>query len=97
MVLGHTKEAEKNEYLIAHVAVFETFRRKGIARALLDKAILCAREASLSRVVLEVEIGNTPAIQLYEGVGFKTQFTTEFGRHARVLKCPGYHKMVLEI
>ncbi len=97
LVLGRAKEAEKDEYLISHLAVFEAFRRKGIARALLDKAILCAREASLSRVVLEVEIGNTPAIQLYEGVGFKTQFTTEFGRNARVLKCPGYHKMVLEI
>lgn len=97
MVLGRAKEAEKDEYLISHIAVFESFRRKGIARALLDKAVLCAREASLSRMVLEVEIGNTAAIQLYEGYGFKTQFTTEFGRHARVLKCPGYHKMVMEI
>jgi ribosomal protein S18 acetylase RimI-like enzyme len=97
MVLGHTKEADKDEYLVAHVAVFESFRRKGIARALLDKAILCAREAGFSRVVLEVEIGNMAAIRLYEAYGFKTQFTTEFGRHARVLKCPGYHKMLLNL
>lgn len=97
MVLGHTKEAEKDEYLIAHVAVFEPFRRKGIAGALLDKAVLSAREADFSRVVLEVEIGNAAAIQLYEGYGFRKQFTTEFGRHARVLKCPGYHKMLLNL
>ena len=97
MVLGHTKEAENDEFLIAHLSVFESFRRKGIARELLDKAVLCAREAVLSRVVLEVEIGNIAAIQLYGGYGFKTQFTTDFGRYARVLKCPGHHKMVLDL
>ncbi len=97
MVLGHTKEAEKNEYLIAHVAVFKQFRRKGIARALLDKAVHSAMEASFSRVVLEVEIGNTAALLLYESYGFRKQLTTEFGRHARVLKCPGYHKMVMDL
>jgi ribosomal protein S18 acetylase RimI-like enzyme len=96
LVLGRAKEAEKDEFLISHIAVFESYRRKGIARALLDKAVLCAREAGLSRVVLEVEIGNTAAIQLYEGYGFKTQFTTDFGRHKHVLNCPGYHKMVFE-
>jgi ribosomal protein S18 acetylase RimI-like enzyme len=97
MVLGRAKEAEKNEYLISHIAVFESFRRKGIARALLEKAVLSAREARLKRVVLEVEIGNTAAIQLYESYGFNKQYTTGFGRHARVLKCPGYHKMLLEL
>ena len=97
MILGHTKEAEKGEYLIAHVAVFDSFRRKGIARALLDQAVLSAREAGFSRVVLEVEIGNAAAVQLYEGYGFVKQFTTEFGRHARVLNCPGYHKMLLNL
>jgi len=97
MVLGRSNEAEKDEYLISHIAVFDSFRRKGIARALLDKAVLCAREANLSRVVLEVEIGNTAAIQLYESYGFRKQSTTEFGRHARVLNCPGYHKMLLNL
>jgi ribosomal protein S18 acetylase RimI-like enzyme len=95
MVLGHTREAEKDEYLVAHVAVFEQFRRKGIAKALLDKTAADARIAGFKKCVLEVEIGNTPAITLYHGYGFRTQFTTEFGRHAKLLQCPGYHKMVL--
>jgi len=97
MVLGRAKEAENDEFLIAHLAVFESYRRKGIARAMLDNAVLRAREAGLSRVVLEVEIGNTAAIMLYEGYGFKTQFTTDFGRHKHILNCPGYHKMLLEL
>jgi len=97
MVLGHTREAEKDEYLVAHVAVFEQFRRKGIAKALLDKAAADARANGFKKCVLEVEIGNIPAITLYQGYGFQTQFTTDFGRHAKLLQCPGYHKMVLHL
>ncbi len=97
MVLGRTHEAEKDEFLIAHVAVFEQFRRKGIATALLEKAVLMARAEGFKKVVLEVEIDNTPAIECYKRFGFVTQFTTRFGRHAEMLRCPGYHKMLLKI
>lgn len=97
MVLGRTHEAEKDEFLIAHVAVFEQFRRKGIATALLEKAVLLARAEGFKKVVLEVEIGNTPAIECYQRYGFVTQFTTRFGRYAEMLRCPGYHKMLLKI
>ena len=97
MVLGRTREAEKDEFLVAHVAVFEEFRRKGIATALLDKATDLAREAGLDRVALEVEIGNMPAIKCYQRYGFVIQFTTQFGRYSGLLQCPGYHKMLLRI
>jgi ribosomal protein S18 acetylase RimI-like enzyme len=97
MVLGHTREAEDDEFLVAHVAVFEQFRRKGIATALLEKASALAGEAGFDRVALEVEISNTPAIECYQRNGFVTQFTTRFGRHAAILRCPGYHKMLLKI
>jgi ribosomal protein S18 acetylase RimI-like enzyme len=97
MVLGHTREAEKDEFLVAHVAVFPQYQRKGIASALLDTAVLQAKDSGLSKLALEVEIGNEPAITCYERFGFRTQFTTRFGRHADLLKCPGYHKMVLQL
>jgi ribosomal protein S18 acetylase RimI-like enzyme len=97
MVLGHTREAEDNEFLIAHVAVFEQFRRMGIATALLERAVAEAREEGFTRVLLQVEIGNNPAIECYQRFGFVTQFTTRFGRHADLLQCPGYHKMLLKI
>lgn len=97
MVLGHTREAEKDEFLVAHVAVFEQFRRKGIASALLNQAVALARESGLNRLALDVEIGNLPAIECYQRFGFVTQFTTRFGSHAERLRCPGYHKMLLQL
>jgi ribosomal protein S18 acetylase RimI-like enzyme len=97
MVIGHNREAEKDEFLVAHVAVLEQFRRKGIATALLEKAALLAKEEGFSRVALEVEIGNVAAIECYQRFGFITQFTTNFGRHAGLLQCPGYHKMLLQL
>jgi ribosomal protein S18 acetylase RimI-like enzyme len=97
MVLGHTREAEDDEFLVAHVAVFDQFRRKGIATALLQKAADLAAANGFSKVALEVEIGNTPAIECYQRFGFVSQFTTEFGRYADKLKCPGYHKMLLRL
>jgi ribosomal protein S18 acetylase RimI-like enzyme len=97
MVIGRTREAEKDEFLVAHVAVFEQFRRKGIATALLEKATVLAKEAGYSRVVLEVEIGNTAAIECYQRFGFVIQFTTNFGRHTGLLQCPGFHKMLLQL
>ena len=97
MVLGHTREAEKDEFLVAHVAVFDEFRRKGIATKLLEKAVTLAKEEGFSNVVLEVEIGNIPAIECYQRFGFVTQSTTEFGKNASILNCPGYHKMLLQL
>jgi len=44
--------------------------------------------------VLEVEIGNTPAEELYKRFGFAHLETTQFNRHARVLNCPGFHKLL---
>lgn len=97
MVLGHTREAEKDEFLVAHVAVFDEFRRKGIATRLLEKAVSLATEEGFLKVVLEVEIGNSPAIECYQRFGFVTQHTTEFGKNTAILNCPGYHKMLLQL
>lgn len=97
MVLGRTREARDDEFLIAHVAVFEQFRRKGIATAFLDRAVAEAKKVGFNRVVLEVEIDNKPAIECYQRYGFVTQFTNRFGRHADLLRCPGYHKMLMQL
>jgi ribosomal protein S18 acetylase RimI-like enzyme len=94
-VLGLAKEAEQDEFLIAHVAVFPQFRRQGIAQKLMEWAISEAKAKGLSKLTLEVEIGNTPAIQLYERTGFSIHQTTEFGARANLLACPGFHKMVM--
>jgi ribosomal protein S18 acetylase RimI-like enzyme len=97
IVLGLTREAQKDEFLVAHVSVFPQYQRKGIASSLLDKAVLMAKDSGLTKLALEVEIGNEPAITCYERFGFRTQFTTRFGRYADLLQCPGYHKMLRQL
>lgn len=94
MVIGRSDEAEKNEYVLAHLAVKESFRRKGIAACLINKAEELAVQNGFTRLVLEVELDNQPARILYQKQGFEVQFKTEFGRHARTLSCPGFEKMV---
>ena len=92
-VLGGTNEADNNEYLLAHLAVDSAHRRKGIGAELIHKAVDAANVAGFSRLVLEVEIGNDPALKLYQKSGFEILHTTEFKR-ADLLNCRGFHKML---
>jgi ribosomal protein S18 acetylase RimI-like enzyme len=47
------------------------YRRRGIARTLLQHVISEARAAGAYRVSLQTEAGNTPALALYAAVGFQ--------------------------
>lgn len=94
LILSHTDEANRNEFLIAHLAVAPKFQQKGVATFLLKKAELEARQNKLSRLVLEVEIDNFPAESLYQKFGFIRVHTTRFNRRARILQCPGFHKLL---
>ncbi len=58
-----------DEGYITNVAVSPEYRRRGIARALLEKLI--EENADLSFITLEVRISNHGAIALYEGLGFE--------------------------
>lgn len=51
------------------IAVRNSYRRQGIARALLDKAMADAREHGIQSLHLEVRASN-PAIALYRSAGF---------------------------
>lgn len=62
-----------DEGYIANVAVKERFRRRGIARTLMEKVIETAKENGLSFVSLEVRESNIPARNLYEALGFSCQ------------------------
>ena len=57
---------------IHNIAVHGDFRRKGVARLLLQKVLDEAERQSITRVMLEVRKSNLPAQQLYEAVGFST-------------------------
>lgn len=56
------------EGYVTNVAVLPAFRRMGIARALLQRAL----ENKMEFLTLEVRESNTPAIQLYTSLGFQT-------------------------
>lgn len=55
---------------IITIAVRPGWRRQGIARALMDKAIEKAIEMKAESLFLDVENGNSAAIGLYSALGF---------------------------
>ena len=56
---------------IISIAVLPEYRNRGIASSLLSKAIeLLRSEYGCEEVFLEVRVSNTPAISLYEKLGF---------------------------
>jgi ribosomal-protein-alanine N-acetyltransferase len=57
---------------IHNIAVHVDYRRRGIARSLLDKVASEARRQSALRVMLEVRRSNLPAQKLYVSAGFIT-------------------------
>ena len=57
-------------YLVANVAVHPAFRRHGVARALLRKALEHAQRRRVREVWLQVEADNVGALALYRSEGF---------------------------
>ena len=55
---------------ITNVAVKKELRGQGIAGKLLEKLCSYGKERGLERYILEVRVGNEPAIHLYERSGF---------------------------
>lgn len=59
------------EVYITNVAVFEKFRRKGVAKILIDALLESAKAENGNFVTLEVRKSNIPAVSLYEKCGFE--------------------------
>lgn len=56
---------------ITNVAVSSLYRRRGIGRRLLETVEAYAARHEVRSVTLEVRESNTPAISLYEAMGYK--------------------------
>jgi ribosomal protein S18 acetylase RimI-like enzyme len=63
----------QRQYLIANVAVHPDFRRRGIGRLLTEQGIEYARMRGMPDVWLHVREENSPAITLYQELGFEEQ------------------------
>ena len=63
------------------LAVGRRYRRRGLGRALLERAIRWARRSGIVKIGLNVRAGNAGAIALYRGFGF-----VEEGRERRQVR-----------
>jgi ribosomal-protein-alanine N-acetyltransferase len=57
---------------ITNVAIAPDYRRRGIGRQMLLKLIEEVKARGVTAMTLEARVSNTPAIKLYEGLGFKS-------------------------
>ncbi|MDZ4159863.1 MAG: GNAT family N-acetyltransferase [Anaerolineaceae bacterium] len=69
------KEAEPDQYYVAHLAVAQLFQRQGVARRLMAAAEERARAAGLGKCALTVDLANTTARRLYESLGYAVVHT----------------------
>ncbi len=60
-------------WLLSNVAVHPSYRRRGIARALIELAIAQTRRHGGRHLLLQVQSDNVAARALYESLGFRTQ------------------------
>ncbi len=65
------RQGTTDHWYIANVAVLPTYRRRGIARKLVEACIEEARSRGAAAVTLDVVAGNIPAYALYERLGFE--------------------------
>jgi ribosomal-protein-alanine N-acetyltransferase len=79
-----------DEGYITNVAVFPEYRRRGVARQLIDVFDRFARGNRLAFLTLEVRPSNAGAIALYEGCGFR-----EAGRRRNYYDLPKEDALIL--
>jgi len=93
--LAQTKETERNEFYIDHIAVLPDFQRQGIGRELMAWAEKLAVQKGQSHLSLIVERGNEPAHALYRSVGFQIVESHPFAaKYQQRFHTPGFDRMV---
>lgn len=64
------RSRNRRVYLVANIAVHPDYRRRGIARALTERAMQHARERQINDIWLHVRDDNPGAVELYAKLGF---------------------------
>lgn len=92
-----SKETEKDEFYIAHLAVHPDFRRQGLGNYLIEQASILARGMNLYKLSLIADLDNEPAQKLYLRSGFEITQTVETPELYEKFHNPGFHRMVKKI
>jgi ribosomal protein S18 acetylase RimI-like enzyme len=88
---------ENDGFYISNLAVFEKYRRKGIALKLLNRVEEVAAEKGLNKLSLIVEIDNSHAISLYEKFGFRIVKKVILPNYYHEHNLFGFYKMIKEM
>jgi aminoglycoside 3-N-acetyltransferase I len=64
-------EQERRETYIYDLAVAQPYRRQGIATSLINELKSIAKERDVYVIFVQADIGDEPAISLYESLGVK--------------------------
>ena len=81
-----------DEGQITNVATRPSYRRRGLARAVLEELIARAATRGVSSIFLEARVSNTPAISLYKSLGF-----CEIGMRRRFYSAPVEDAVLMEL
>ncbi|MBN1963353.1 MAG: GNAT family N-acetyltransferase [Anaerolineae bacterium] len=65
------RQGASQTWMIGNVAVLPAYRRRGIARQLVQASIDLARARGSEQIILDVLSGNVPAYSLYTSLGFE--------------------------
>lgn len=71
------RQGGSQQWLIGNVAVLPTYRRRGIARKLVQACVDLAIERGAKQIILDVIDKNVPAYELYKDMGF-THYAERF-------------------
>ena len=80
LVAAYLNAPDRQTGFITHVSVLSTYLRKGLARLLVERCMEHARAEGFVEIRLEVSLGNTGALELYKGLGFKSKGETDTGK-----------------
>ena len=70
-LINYMRQRNVPEWYIANVTVLPAYRRRGIARRLVEATIQELRHRNAQVAFLDVVVGNDPAFQLYKQLGFE--------------------------
>lgn len=83
-------------WIVESVATFPEFRRRGLVEALLDAIIAEGRQRGYTKMQISVLIGNTPAQNAYEKVGFKLVESKTHPEFENAMGSPGINRLIRE-